>query len=141
MKVRVGLAIGLVFLVVGVLARDADSQKPAAKQLRGVADIPFDFFTLDSKMPAGRYSVTTVGPTHLLVRNEKDPGIAAEVFTSPDPGEPVDNKDAKLIFIEREGKTYLVAIINSDGQQRITGLYGETRKDGDVRKEVPLIYP
>lgn len=136
------LALCLAFcLFAGMaIAGEPGGQKDAGKQPRGFADVAYDFLTLDTKMPAGRYSVTTVGPTHLFIRNENDHNVAAEVFTSLDPGPAVDNKDARLIFIEREGKTYLVGIHNADGRQRVTGLYGETRKQDDIRREVPLAY-
>ena len=101
------------------------------------AEIPFEFLTLDTRCPAGSYSVVTVAPTHLLIRNEKQ-RVAAEVFTISDPGFPVDEKSPKLVFVERDGKTYLVGINDSHGFQRVTGLYGITRKEGDVRKEISL---
>lgn len=139
---RSGSVLCLAFCLVAgiVVAYASGGQKTTDKQQRGVAEIPYDFLTLDAKMQAGRYSVTTVGPTHLFIRNEAEPRIATEVFTSLDPGAPVDNKDARLIFIEREGKNYLVGIINSDGRHRVTALYGEKRRDNDIRKEIPLIY-
>ncbi len=101
------------------------------------AEIPFEFLTLDTRCPAGSYSLVTVAPTHLLIRNEKQ-RVAAEVFTISDPGFPVDDKSPKLVFVERDGKTYLVGVNDSHGFQRVTGLYGTTRKEGDVRKEISL---
>jgi len=111
----------------------------AVQQTSATAEIPFEFLTLDTRCPAGHYSVAIVGPTHLLIRNEKE-RVAAEVFTIPDPGFPVDDKSSKLVFVERDGKTYLVGIVDSHGFQRVTGLYGMTQKNGDVRKEITLNY-
>lgn len=140
-----GLVLCLLAFVLAVAAQEKPAvtppqKTPAKPEMKGIADIPFEFYTLDSRMPAGQYSVRTVGPTHLLIRNRKDHRIAAEIYTSLDPGDPVENKDAKLAFIEREGKNYLVGIANADGRQRITGLYGMSPKEGDIRKQIPLVY-
>ena len=144
-RFAVGLALCLFALVLAAAGQQKpgstpQQKTPAKPEMKGIADIPFEFYTLDTRMPAGQYSVRTVGPTHLLIRNRKDHGIAAEIYTSLDPGDPVENKDAKLAFIEREGKNYLVGIINADGRQRITGLYGMSPKEGDIRKQIALVY-
>lgn len=139
LKFAVRLACALLMFAIP-LASSAGEQKRPEKPRRGVADVPYDFMTLDTRMPAGRYSVTTVGSGQLFVRNENDPRIAAQVFTSPEARDAVPDEGAKLIFIERDGKNYLVGIINADGFHRVSGLIGANRKDGDVRKEVALVY-
>ncbi len=137
------IAIAIVF--VSLLAACALPAPVRGQSVRAIhettatAEIPFEFLTLDTRCPAGHYSVVTVGPTHLLIRNEKK-RVAAEIFTVPDPSFPVTDKNPKLVFVERDGKNYLVGIDDLHGFQRVTGLYGITRKEGDVRKEIPLNY-
>jgi len=136
------IAVAMVIVLMMACALPAPVRAQAGRAIQGTsatAEIPFEFLTLDTRCPAGHYSVVTVGPTHLLIRNEKK-RVAAEIFTIPDPGFPVDDKSSKLVFVERDGKNYLVGIVDSHGFQRVTGLYGITRKEGDVRKEVTLGY-
>ncbi len=136
------IAIAIVVSLLAACALPAPVQGQSLTSIqntRATADIPFEFLTLDSRCPAGSYSVVTVGPTHLLIHNEKE-RVSAELFTIADPGFPVDDKSPKLVFIEREGRTYLVGIVDAQGFQRVTGLYGIARKEGDVRKEIPLNY-
>lgn len=137
---KIAIAMVAILLTACALPAPVRAQSERAIQdTRATAEIPFEFLTLDTRCPAGHYSVATVGPTHLLIRNEKE-RVAAEIFTIPDPGFPVDDKSSKLVFVERDGKNYLVGIVDSHGFQRVTGLYGISRKEGDVRKEVTLKY-
>ncbi len=141
MPSKVAIAIVITLLTACAVPVPVHGQSVTAIQpTRATAEIPFDFLTLDTRCPAGSYSVATVGPTHLLILNEKE-RVAAEVFTIPDPGLPVDDKSPKLVFVERDGKNYLVGIVDSDRFERVTGLYGITQKEGDLRKEVTLNYP
>ena len=134
------IVIAMIFALLTAFALPAPARAQSGRATHNAtatAEIPFEFLTLDTRCPAGHYSVVTVGPTHLLIRNEKQ-RVAAEVFTIPDPSFPVTDKNPKLVFVERDGKNYLVGIHDSHGFQRVTGLYGITRKEGDVRKEIPL---
>lgn len=103
------IAIAMVVTMLMACALPAPVRGQAVRAIHdttATAEIPFEFLTLDTRCPAGSYSVATVSPTHLLIRNEEQL-VAAEVFTIRDPGFPVDNKSPKLVFAEREGKTYL----------------------------------
>ncbi len=137
---KIAIAVLLPLLAACALPLPVRGQSLAPVQATtATAEIPFEFFTLDTKCPAGSYSVTTVGPTHLLIHNQKE-RLATEVFTIPDPGFPVEQNTSKLVFVERDGRNYLVGSVDSHGFQRMTGLYGISRKEGDVRKEVTLKY-
>ncbi len=144
-----GSAVAICLIGLASVLLAAGQQKPPARaiqkasakaEMKATADIPFEFFTSDSKMPAGEYEIRTVGPTHLLIRNRKDPKIVAEMFTSPAEGAPVEKKDAKLIFVQRDQQHYLVGLVNTEGRQRVTAVYGASLKATDVRKEVVLTY-
>ena len=113
------------------------AQAPSVVSDKATVTIPFEFLTLDTRFPAGQYSISRIGPTHFFVRNEKA-HLAAQVFTIPDKAIAEEDKEPELVFVEREGKNYLVGIITSDGGQRVTGLYGATLKSGDVRKKIAL---
>ncbi len=118
------------------------SQESEKKPTRAVVQIPFDFFTFSEKMPPGRYSITRLAsPLHLLFRNLDDPKFAFEVFTVPGAtGIPARDNNAKLIFVERDKTNFLAGIVNENGEQRITTLFGKTRRDTDIRKEVPITF-
>ncbi len=139
---KIAIAIVIILLTACALPTHVRGQSLTAinQAKEPTAEIPFEFLTLDTRCPAGHYSVVTVGPTHLLIRNEKQ-RVAAEVFTIPDPSFPVTDESPKLVFVERDGRNYLVGIDDSHGFQRMTGLYGITRKNGDVSKEILLNYP
>ncbi len=136
------IAIAIVVCLLAACALPAPIRGQSVKAMNettATAEIPFEFLTLDTRCPAGHYSIVTVGPTHLLIRNEKQ-RVAAEIFTISDTSFPVTDKNPKLVFVERDGKKYLVGVLDSHVFQRVTGLYGITRKDGDVRTEVTLRY-
>ncbi len=138
---KIAIAIVVILLTACALPTHVRGQSLTAihDTRETTAEVPFEFLTLDTRCPAGHYSVIPVGPTHLLIRNEKQ-RVAAEIFTIPDPSFPVTDENSKLVFVERDGRNYLVGIHDSHGFQRVTGLYGITRKEGDVRKEIPLNY-
>lgn len=135
------IAISIVFILLTACALPTHVRGQSLTAIHDTrettAEIPFEFLTLDTRCPAGRYSVVTVGPTHLLIRNEKQ-RVAAEVFTIPDPSFPVTDENPKLVFVERDGRNFLVGIDDSHGFQRVTGLYKITQKEGDVSKEILL---
>ena len=134
---RIVIAVVLAFAVITALGQGQEQR--AKQQTKATAEVPFEFLTLDTRLPAGAYSLTCVGPTHFLIRHQKEP-VAAEIFTLPDERVGADDKTPRLFFVERDGKTYLVGIVAPDGSQRVTGLYGITPKKGDVRKEIALNY-
>ena len=124
-----------VVLTFAVFTAFGQGQEQAKQQTKATADVPFEFLTLDTRFPAGQYSVSKIGPTHFFIRNDRE-RIGAEVFTMPDEKIGAQDKTGRLIFVEREGKTYLVGLVGPDGPQRVTGLYGVTLKAGDVRKDI-----
>jgi hypothetical protein len=135
---NIAIAMVIILLTAWALPTAVRGQSAALKQDKtATAEIPFDFYTLDTKCPAGSYSVTAIGPTFFFIRNEKT-HVAAQIFTIADPEFPVDGKKPKLVFVNRDGRNYLVGLVGSHGFERVSGLFGITGKDGDVRKEVLL---
>ena len=136
---KLAIAIAITLLTVCALPTVVHGQAAIVQQKTATAEIPFAFFTLDTKCPAGSYSVEVIGPAHLFIRNKKE-HVAAEIFTISDPGFPVDTKEAKLVFVKREGRNYFVGIVARYQFERVSGLYGITEKEGDVRTEIKLTY-
>ncbi len=137
-----GACVVVLAMLVPALAQQPEvapaPQVTAARQSpAGVAEIPFEFYTTLRFLPPGRYELSTVGPTHLLLRNLDDAKVQAELFTLPDPTAAGD-MSPKLIFLVRGERNYLVGLRNADGPQRLSGLYGLKAAASDVRKEIPL---
>ena len=125
-------AFGLGML--GVAQQAAPSQV-----LKGTADIPFEFWTPEKKMPAGQYTLQTTAPSILVLNNKKD-RTSEQIFTLPEGSPAADAKDMKLVFYQREGKYYLVGLKSAEGRQRLTRFLGATPKQGDIRREVAIRY-
>ncbi len=138
--IRLSLVCVTIIIPLVVGQEKVPQKAPPKEDVKAVAQVPFDFFAGDTNMQAGQYEMRVVGPTHFLIRNCDDPRTVAEIFTSRDPEDAVKNADAKLIFIEREKKHYLVGILTADGRHRVTALYGESLREGDVRKQIALVY-
>ncbi len=131
--------IFLLILIFELGLLSAAQQAPPQQAIKGTADIPFEFWTPEKKMPAGQYTIQTTTPTVIVLNNSKD-RTSEQIFTLPEGSLAVDTKDAKLVFYQREGRYYLVGLKNSEGRQRLTRFLGASPKEGDIRREVAIKY-
>lgn len=100
--------------------------------------IPFDFWVGDKKFPAGEYTLDSSVPTFLSMRNKS--GSVNEQVPTILNGDPVEKKDARLVFVNRNGKYYLNELRGVLGKRIITSEYGmSTPRDG--AREIALSYP
>ena len=126
-------------LAMCIASADVRGQSASAIQVKtATAEVPFQVVALGTPYPAGTYSVSTIGPTHLFIQDRMHKGT--ELFTVPDAGFSIEGKAPRLVFVERQGKNYLLGMVTANGFERVSVLYGATRKKGDVLKEVALNY-
>jgi hypothetical protein len=102
------------------------------------ATIPFDYWIGGKKFPAGDYILDSSVPTFVTLRS-KDGSVNEEVPTILY-GDPVEKKDARLLFVNRNGKYYLKELRGVLGKRTVTSEYGiAVPKEGG--REVALTYP
>jgi hypothetical protein len=131
-----GRYLTLLLLVAGFLLA-----LPGAAQQRitiAKVTIPFDYWVGSKKFPAGEYTLDSSVPTFVSVRN-KSGSINEEVPTILY-GDPVEKKDARLLFVNRDGKYYLKELWGVLGKRTVTSEYGIAVPQGSGR-EVALTYP
>ena len=114
---------------------------PAAGQQKittAKATIPFEFWVGDKKFPAGDYTLDSSIPTFVTVRNKN--GSINEQVPTILYGEPVEKKDARLVFVNRNGKCHLKELHGVLGKRNVTSEYGKTSPQ-DNALEIALTYP
>lgn len=101
-----------ILILVGTLTVSAQAQTAGAQKV--VANIPFAFNVGNTKLPAGKYSITVLNPSSdrkiLQIRSTK--GSSATVQTTAESGNISD--DAKLVF-HRYGDRYFFAQVQMAG--------------------------
>ena len=102
--------------------------------------VPFDFWIGNKKFPAGDYTLDSGVPTFVTVRNKN--GSVNEQVPTLLFGEGVSKKDAKLLFVSRNGKYYLKELWGVLGKRTITPEYGRNvPQDNTGAREIALTYP
>jgi hypothetical protein len=127
MKRQVYNIIALVVLV-GSMALAAQAQASGRTQL--TANIPFDFYAGNKKLPAGEYTVVQVNPASdnaILQLQSRDGSASALVQMTATMGRA--EKSAKLIF-NRYGDNYFFAQVWIDGDRN--GLQAATPRSERV---------
>ena len=101
-----------ILILVGALTVSTQAQTAGAQRV--VANIPFAFNVGNTKLPAGKYSITVLNPSSdrkiLQIRSTK--GSSATVQTTAESGNISD--DAKLVF-HRYGDRYFFAQVQMAG--------------------------
>ena len=104
------------------------------------ANVPFEFWVGDTRLPAGAYELThAISPT-LVVFSGMKPETSTEAFLLPVDEEPVKQSDAKLIFALRNRNYYLYEIQGRFGTRMMSAEYGFPEPKGDRRVEVQVTY-
>jgi len=104
------------------------------------AVIPFDFWIGDTKLPAGNYEMKHSTSPTLLVFTSSGDKEATEAFVLPINNDPVQESQAKLVFLVQHGQHYLYEAWGVYGKRIVTAQYGMPTPTGDMRVEVPMVY-
>src|SRR5690349_5662711 len=70
--------------------------------LTTTVQIPYDFWIVGTRLPAGEYAISPVVDTVVLIRNVKTK--AKEQASLMPTGDPVAPGDQKLVFVEHNGQ-------------------------------------
>ena len=100
--------------------------------------VPFDFWIGNKKFPAGDYTLDSSIPTFISIRSKM--GSINEQVPTILYGDAVDKKDARLVFVSRNGRYYLMELWGVLGKRTVTSEYGKNLQQ-DGRREVSLKYP
>jgi len=108
-------------------------------QLGNVAatfNAPFEFWVNGTRFAPGEYSLDATVPSMAIVRS-KD-GRKLEMAATLVDGDPVPEKEARVIFVLRNGRYHLVKIRGVLGKRTLTAHSGED--NGDGVREVKIEY-
>jgi hypothetical protein len=121
MKTRTLVMAGMMALTAMASTRVAQAQEPL------VVNIPFDFVAGNTQMPAGEYSVKTLGPTNAMILiARKDSAASAFINTNAAvTSEP--KTESKLIF-DRYGDRYFLSQVWTAGNACGRQLLKSTRE-------------
>lgn len=125
---RCRLAVSCGLLLLCAVAASAQQQPH-----RGTANIPFDFYVMGTKMPAGQYTLDVIAPTYVTLRSS-DGKVQQDLYflQIASPGK---NTASKIIFNLRDGKYYFSQVWSWYGKAQLTSF---TPKASDQTKDVPL---
>ncbi len=127
-KVLIGLFVSLLLTPLAV-----PPDEPAA-----TANIPFEFFVADERLPQGEYSITFMSGGILNFYNEKT-AATAQTFTGRF-GDGVEAKNARLVFVRYKEQYRFVGLRGVSGTWRVTVNYFTAMPEGAVRHEIPISY-
>lgn len=125
-----------VLLFVGFLATSSFGQATRS----AYAKIPFEFWVGDTRLPAGTYQLSHVISPTVVVLTGDGTKMGAEVYLLPIDEEPVQESEAKLIFLVQNGNHYLYQVRGRFGTRILTAQLGLPEPKGDQRLEVPIVY-
>lgn len=99
--------------------------------------IPYDFWIVGTRLPAGEYTLSPVVDTVVLFHNAKTKAKEqASLMPTGEPGAPGDHK---LVFVVHNGQHYLREIWDSNGRQIVTSQLRLFPGTGDTMTEVRLV--
>jgi hypothetical protein len=145
--------LGLVFIAMLIIVACAQESHPAQKSttglttqehpnpttMNGTASIPFEFWIGPEKLPPGQYELEVIVPSIAILRRD-DGKVQQELFTL-EIGEPVAQKESKLIFVLRNEKLMLSEIWCVEGKRRLTSQAALSSGDRVQARVVSLSYP
>ena len=105
--------------------------------LATTVQIPYDFWIVGTRLPAGEYAISPVVDTVVLIRNVKTK--AKEQASLMPTGDPVAPGDHKLVFVQHNGQHYPREIWDSNGRQIVTTQLRLFPGTGDNVTEVRLV--
>jgi hypothetical protein len=133
------LVIGItaiIFIVAnaGAAESEANAVQPASATR---AQIPYDFWIVGTRLPAGEYTLSPVVDTVVLFRNVKT--NATEQASLVPTGEQVATDNHKLVFVLHNGQHYLREVWNANGRHVVTSQLNSPIADSDTQTEVRLL--
>ena len=110
----------------------------AQKSVAADATIPFAFDVRGEAFAAGDYVVNSSAPSFIFIRS-KDGRHFKDVPTI-NYGDPVEKRDARLVFVKRNGKYVLHAVYSVLGKRIVTPELAEQSSSDKDTNEVPLTF-
>jgi hypothetical protein len=111
----------------------------AQRVVTATANIPFDFWAEGQKFAAGEYIFDSGFPGSTSIRR-KGTKLAVGVPIIPY-GDPVKKEDARVVFVLRDGKYYLVEFWGILDRRVVTAEFDHRGQTTAGQREVLLSYP
>ena len=112
---------------------------PNPTTMNATASILFEFWIGPEKMPPGQYELEVIIPSVAILRSD-DGKVQQELFTL-EVGDPVTQKESRLIFVFRNEKFMLSEIWCVEGKRRLTLQTAPSSGDRVQARVVSLSYP
>jgi hypothetical protein len=111
----------------------------AQKVVTAYASIPFTFWVQGQEFQAGEYVFDSGFPGSTTIRRKgKNSSFAISIIPYADP---VKKENARVIFIRRDGKYYLVEFWGVLGKRVVTAEFERRGQANEQQREVSLTYP
>jgi len=107
--------------------------------VRSNANVPFDFWAEGQEFPAGDYLFDSEFPGSISIHRKGSKSTSAVSLILYE--DPVKKEDAKLLFILRDGKYYLVEVWGVLGKRVVTVEFEHRGEKNKEQREVRLVYP
>lgn len=133
MRLDVPRALIALFVVLLLTPLAVPQGEPAA-----TANIPFEFFVADERLPQGDYTITFMSGGILNFYNKRT-AATAQTFTGRF-GDGVQAKDARLVFVRYKEQYRFVGLRGVSGTWRVTVNYFTAMPEGATRHEIPVSY-
>jgi hypothetical protein len=108
----------------------------AQKLVTARACIPFNFWAQGQEFKAGDYVFDNALPGSATIRREGSNlsvAIPAILYAGP-----VDKENAKVLFLRRDGKYFLVEIWGAQGRRVVTSEFQHRGEASEQQRQVPL---
>jgi hypothetical protein len=102
------------------------------------ANIPFEFWIGPEKMAPGQYALEVLVPSVALIRSA-DGKVQQELFMI-DIGPGVAERDSRLVFETRNGRSVLTEVWCTQARRRLTAQSATDPGNGNLTKLVELSY-
>ena len=107
--------------------------------VRSSANVPFDFWAEGQKFPAGDYLFDSGFPGSISIRGKGSKlSVAISLVLYADP---VKKENAKLLFVRRDEKYYLIEVWSVLGKRVVTAEFEHRGEKNNEQREVRLVYP
>jgi hypothetical protein len=109
------------------------------KVVTATANIPFEFWAVGQKFAAGEYIFDSGFPGSTSIHRE---GTKSTVAVPIIPyGDPVKKEDARVVFVLRDGRYYLVEFWGVLDRRVVTTEFAHRGQTSTGERQVQLIYP
>jgi hypothetical protein len=104
------------------------------------ATIPFQFWIGDTALPAGDYEIQHFVSSTLVLFRSKNGKAVQQAYMAPLDDSVVKPNQAKLVFVNQDGRHYLYAFWGVYGKRGLTADIAQPAPPTNRQLDVPVVY-